>query len=109
MIKIKSMEEFKTKLDQSKIIIVVFTTTWCPDCHYIESFMDSVIDNFSSKASTFNIDIEEIPEIKKQYKINGIPSFVAFKDGIEINRFVNRSRKSKDEIEKFFEKSIKQH
>ncbi len=108
MNKINTMDEFGTKLNQSKIVIVVFTTTWCPDCHYIESFMDSVIDNFSSKASTFNIDIEEIPEIKKQYKINGIPSFVAFEDGIEINRFVNRSRKTKEEIENFFEKSIKQ-
>lgn len=107
MKKVCTMEQFGTKLDQRKIVIAVFTTTWCPDCHYIESFIDTVIDHFSSQVSSYNIDIEDISEIKKKYRINGIPSFVAFKNGVEINRFVNRSRKTREEIEKFFENTIK--
>ena len=108
MNKIKTLEEFRSKLDQSKIVIVVYTTTWCPDCHFIEPFMGDIIDTFSSRVSTYNIDIEELPDIKKQHKINGIPSFVAFKNGLEINRFVSRSRKSKEEIKDFIENTIKQ-
>ena len=31
----------------------------------------------------------------------GIPSFIAFKDGKEIGRFVNKDRKTKQQVEDF--------
>jgi hypothetical protein len=33
----------------------------------------------------------------------GIPSFIAFENGEEIGRFVNKDRKTKEQVEKFID------
>lgn len=106
MNKLDKLTDLESKLKDNNIIITIFTVTWCSDCHYIEPFIDDLINKYSADITVYNIDIDELPQIKKMYKINGIPSFVAFKNGIEINRFVSRSRKTKIEIVNFFEETL---
>lgn len=38
-----------------------------------------------------------------ELEIFGIPSFVAFKGGKEVGRFVNKERKTRQQIESFIE------
>ncbi|MCY7914757.1 thioredoxin family protein, partial [Bacillus haynesii] len=41
-----------------------------------------------------------------EWDIFGIPSFLVFKEGNEISRFVSKDRKTKEEIEQFLTDSL---
>jgi thioredoxin-like negative regulator of GroEL len=49
------------------------------------------------------VDRDEFIDICQEYGIFGIPSFLAFKDGKEIGRFVSKDRKTKEGIVQFIE------
>lgn len=102
MEKLINADDFSTSIDKKDIVVALFRVEWCPDCHFIDPFIDDVLEKFKHKLTAFNIDKDNFPLIANKYNVNGIPSFVAFKDGIEIGRFVSRSRKTRDEIEEFF-------
>jgi len=106
MTKIKSSTDFDTNIQQETVVISIFRAEWCPDCTFIDSFIGDIASEFSSDISTFNVDVDEVPELKAKYHVNGIPSFVAFRGGEEIHRFVSRQRKSEAEIRTFFKESI---
>jgi len=104
---IKSTEQFAERTAKGdKITIAVFRAEWCGDCHFIDPFINDIAKDFDETVDTFAVDIEETPLIAQALSVVGIPSFVAFRDGKEINRFVSRVRKQKDEIEQFYTESI---
>ena len=47
------------------------------------------------------VDRDENIDLAADLGIMGIPSFVAYKDGQEIGRFVNKDRKTKEQVESF--------
>jgi thiol-disulfide isomerase/thioredoxin len=97
-----SVEEFNSKIAEiDKITVVVFRAEWCGDCHFIDSFMDEVVHDFSDSINFFNLDIEALGDIANSLSVVGIPSFVAFKGDKEITRFMSRQRKSESEIRNF--------
>ncbi len=96
---LQSVEEFET-LKNNGIHIFLFTADWCPDCRFIEPFMPEITDTY--KDFTFvSIDRDQFIDLCKELEIFGIPSFVAYKDGKELGRFVGKKRKTKEEIEQF--------
>ncbi len=101
------IEDFDKELENSKIVVTIFRAEWCPDCTFIDSFIDDTFKKFEDNIYAFNIDIDKFPNLKETYKVNGIPSFIAFKNGVEINRFVNRARKSREEISDFLSETEK--
>ena len=102
MEKINSIDEFNTRINKDGIVVAVFRVEWCPDCHFITPFMDEVLEKFEGKLTAFNINKDDFLSIAEEYNVNGIPSFVAFKGGKEIGRFVSKLRKTQAEIEDFF-------
>lgn len=84
--------------------VVLFTADWCPDCQHIYPFMDEVEANYADTIKMVKVDRDKLMDLCQQYDIFGIPSFVAFKDGKETVRFVNKLSKSREEIEHFLDR-----
>ncbi|WP_028973818.1 thioredoxin family protein [Spirochaeta cellobiosiphila] len=104
---LKDKQQFTDMVNSDdKVSIAIFRGEWCGDCHFIDPFIDEVAKEYADTIQTFNVDIEEFNDIAGQYEIMGIPSFVAFKGGKEVNRFVNRDRKTREEITNFFQESL---
>jgi thioredoxin-like negative regulator of GroEL len=106
MRKIQTEEEFNEVISSTKPTMVVFKTTWCKDCHYIEPFMPDVIKKYEDQLDFVQIDRDELPDVCERYNILGIPSFIAFKEGKESIRFVSKLQKSRDEIEQFVDRAV---
>ncbi|MCE5171511.1 thioredoxin family protein [Paenibacillus profundus] len=106
MEKIQAVERFQEVIAQSQTIIAVFKTSWCPDCHFIDPFMPELEAQFEGKATFVEVDAEQLLDVAQEHHILGIPSFVAFKDGKETIRFVNKLRKTRPEIEQFVERAL---
>lgn len=100
MKEIKSVEEFK-KIIAGKVI-VMFTANWCPDCTFIKPFMPEIEKN-NSEYTFYSVDRDELLDMCIDLEITGIPSFIAFADGKEIGRYVNKFRKTKEQIQEFIE------
>ncbi len=101
MKEIKSIEEFKEVTATGKSIIL-FTANWCPDCIVIKPFMPSVIEKYTD-FNFYTVNRDNLMDLCIELDIFGIPSFVAFKEGSEMGRFVNKDRKTRQQIEDFIE------
>ncbi|NIK70203.1 MULTISPECIES: thioredoxin family protein [unclassified Paenibacillus] len=106
MNKLTTDAAFREAVQGDGVTVVVFKTTWCPDCHYIDPFMPDVEQQYSGKISFHEIDRDELPDLCSELNILGIPSFIAFRNGKELIRYVNKLRKTREEIEQFLDRAV---
>ncbi|MBD7962661.1 thioredoxin family protein [Fictibacillus norfolkensis] len=97
----KSIEQFKETIKQD-VTIAVFSADWCPDCVVIKPILPEIEEEYSNYQFVY-VDRDELIELCQELDIFGIPSFLAFKDGEEIGRYVNKERKTKEQIVAFLE------
>lgn len=83
-------------------VIVVFSTTWCPDCHFLKTFIDDLV-NDNPKWKFYYLDRDKMVDLCIDLEIMGIPSFIAYKEGKEVSRFVSKLRKTQEQIQEFID------
>ncbi|WP_066292196.1 thioredoxin family protein [Bacillus sp. FJAT-29937] len=102
MKKLESMEQFEQLRDNGKHIFM-FSADWCPDCRVIEPILPEVEAKYQEYTFLY-VDRDDFIDLCGQLDIFGIPSFIGYKDGKELGRFVSKDRKTQEEIENFIEK-----
>ncbi|MEH7124126.1 thioredoxin family protein [Bacillus sp. JJ1532] len=102
MKKLESMEQFEQLRDNGKHIFM-FSADWCPDCRVIEPILPEVEAKYQEFTFIY-VDRDDFIDLCGQLDIFGIPSFIGYKDGKELGRFVSKDRKTQEEIENFIEK-----
>ena len=80
--------------------VLFFTADWCPDCQFIKPAMPAIEEEFST-FKFYLVDRDENIDLAAELNIFGIPSFVVYENGQEIGRFVNKDRKTKQQVEEF--------
>ncbi|WP_329959311.1 thioredoxin family protein [Paenibacillus athensensis] len=106
MRKISNDELFQSFIAGDGLSVAVFKTTWCKDCHYIEPFMPDLEAAYAGRIEFAELDRDEVPDLCEQLGILGIPSFIAFRNGKEVVRFVSKLRKTREEIEQFLDRAL---
>ena len=103
--KMKDLTSFQEVLDTKGISCILFTAAWCPDCVAIRPFMPDIEKEFSD-ITFFKADRDKFMDLCVQPNIMGIPSFVCFRNGKEISRFVSKFSKTRAEIEHYLSETI---
>lgn len=106
MNKLTTEASFREAVEGEGVTVAVFKTTWCPDCHFIDPFMPELEKQYEGQITFYEVDRDDLPELCSELNILGIPSFIAFRNGQELIRFVNKLRKSREEIEQFLGRAI---
>jgi thioredoxin-like negative regulator of GroEL len=106
MRKISNNADFREAIGGERLTVAVFKASWCKDCHFIEPFMPDLEQAYADRLTLVEIDRDEMPELCEELNILGIPSFIAFKNGTELARFVSKLRKSREEIEQFLDRTV---
>ncbi|SCW30987.1 Thioredoxin [Paenibacillus tianmuensis] len=106
MEQVTAEQRFREVIAGSKPTVVVFQATWCKDCHFIHPFMPQVEEAYQDRLNLVHIDVDDLPDLSSELNILGIPSFIAFRDGQELVRFVSKLRKTRDEIEQFLDRAL---
>ena len=101
MKEIHSLEEFEAAA-QDKLSVFVFSANWCPDCHFLKTFIDKLVEE-NRDWTFYYIDRDKMVDLCIDLDIMGIPSFIAYKDGLEVSRFVNKLRKTQSDIQAFID------
>ncbi len=99
LIKITNLNDFENIITQENVMIV-FSTTWCPDCHYLKTYINDLIDD-NKKWSFYYVDRDDMVDLCIDLEIMGIPSFIAYHKGNELGRLVNKLRKTQEEVQEF--------
>ncbi|WP_164472593.1 thioredoxin family protein [Cohnella candidum] len=106
MQRVSDEAEFRRLTAGDGLTVAVFKAAWCKDCHFIEPFMPDVEQAYADRISFFEVDRDEMPDLCSELNILGIPSFIAFRNGQELIRFVSKLRKTREEIEEFLNRAV---
>lgn len=96
---IQTMEQFN-EVKQGDGVVFMFTAGWCPDCVVIEPVLPE-IEATHSDLEFYKVNRDNFIELCQELDILGIPSFLVYKKGNEVHRFVSKDRKTKEEINEF--------
>jgi thioredoxin-like negative regulator of GroEL len=100
---IESLDEYFTVVRGSTPVVMVFSANWCPDCRFLDRFIDDVEKKYAGKIAMYKVDRDQFPELCETLDIMGIPSFVAYQNGNVLTRFVSKLRKTQAEVEAFLD------
>jgi thiol-disulfide isomerase/thioredoxin len=81
-------------------VMLFWTADWCPDCVYIKPAMPDLEAEYATWTFVY-MDRDKFMDLAIEMGILGIPSFVAFRDGVEVGRFVDKTRKTPDQVAAF--------
>ena len=89
MAEIISKDVFDQKISNpEKLVIVDFYADWCGPCKMIAPILDEMSAENKDTVEIYKINVDEEPELAKQYSVASIPTLLSFKSGKEHKRVV---------------------
>lgn len=77
----QSFEKY-VSLNSHKIPVVVeFMGVWSEPCIIVEAIFSKLAAEFAEEFIFAKVDIDEQPDLRKQYNIENVPTIIVFKDG----------------------------
>lgn len=71
---------------QSGVVLVDFFSSTCGPCKMLSFVLADIDAQLQNKIQILKIDFDKNQELVEQYNVNGYPTLLLFKDGVEINR-----------------------
>ncbi|GFZ19167.1 thioredoxin 2 [Actinidia rufa] len=92
---------FDASKQNSKLMVVDFSASWCGPCKFIEPAIQAMAAKFTD-VEFIKIDVDELSDVAEEFGVKGMPTFVLLKQGKEVDRVVGAN---KEELEK----KVKKH
>ena len=87
-------ENFKEEVLESKgPVLVDFWATWCGPCQMVGPIVEEMASEVTD-AKICKVDVDEQPELAREYRVMSIPTFLVFKDGQVVKRDMGAKPKS---------------
>ena len=91
IIDISEINELEQLLNEHQYVIVKFSAPWCDPCKRIHPIYENYSNTETYTSICFtHVDVNdsiESSELCEKLKINGIPTFILFKNNVEMTRF----------------------
>ncbi|MFU2205046.1 thioredoxin family protein [Streptococcus pluranimalium] len=100
MMKARDYEDIHEVISSGQKTVLLFTADWCGDCQYLYPLLEA-IETENSEFHFLQIDRDDFMDLAQKWDIFGIPSLIVIENGQEIGRFVDKNRKTKEEITTF--------
>ncbi|KAG6036490.1 hypothetical protein E4U41_005705 [Claviceps citrina] len=84
---IESPEELEALLSSTNFVVVDFLADWCPSCRTIAPIYEHLASQHSRPGymAFAEVDIDRVPSLAHTYRISAMPTFLFFKDGIQVS------------------------
>ena len=78
--------EFKAAVEAAPLAMVDFWAVWCGPCTMIGPVVESIGEQYDGKVLVSKVNVDEEPELARQFGVMSIPTIVFLKNGVEFDR-----------------------
>lgn len=68
-------------------VVAYFTATWCGACKRVKPDVAALSDELAGRVDFIAVDVDRQPELAQRARIEGVPTLIVLKDGVEKTRF----------------------
>ena len=80
---LSNANEFEQEV-QGEVVLVDFYADWCGPCQMLAPNLEELAEKDGIKVVKINVD--EIPDLARQFRIMSIPTLMLFKEGKLVNK-----------------------
>ncbi len=97
-------DNFQEEVLQAKgKVLVDFWATWCGPCRMLSPIVDQIAEEAAGNLKVGKVNVDEQPELARQYQVMTIPNLIVFKDGKAVSQSIGL--KPKQDLLTFIEEA----
>ncbi|MFX0593009.1 thioredoxin [Melissospora conviva] len=91
-------------LKSDKPVLVDFWAEWCAPCRKIAPLLEEIAGEMADQVSIVKLNIDENPEVARNYRIMSVPTLTMFKNGEPVQSIAGA--KPKGDLVKLVESAL---
>lgn len=101
---ISNEKEYEEIIAGEKLVVLDFYAEWCGPCRMLLPVLEAAEQDYAEEMVLAKINVDETPELAKQFSVRSIPAVFLIKNGIVADKFTGIQ--SRAEINKRIEQLI---
>jgi thioredoxin 1 len=81
-------QNFDQTVEKAPIILVDFWAAWCGPCRMVAPILEELAKDYAGKVWVGKVDVDTEPMLAQKFGAFSIPTFIAFKWGQPVGKFV---------------------